>query len=139
MVKTTMLAAASVAAILQAMPAAQAAPVTCAIAGDYQGQYDGPNDRGFLRVSVASGDGALTGKAQSAVTGEVFSVGGVLNSDGTLAAGSATASGAQLTGRFVPNVGSGNWSKQVPFTDGTQRTLSGSWGVERIAHDDDCE
>ncbi|QGZ65141.1 hypothetical protein [Paraburkholderia acidisoli] len=137
--KTAMLAAAGMAAIFQAATAAQAAPVVCAIAGDYQGQYDGPNDRGFLRVSVASGDGALTGKAQSAVTGEVFAVGGVLNADGTLAAGSATASGAQLTGRFVPNVGSGNWSKLVPYSDGTQRTLTGSWGVERIADDDDCQ
>jgi hypothetical protein len=136
--KNSLIATSAVAFIFAAVAPAQAAPTTCAIAGDYQGKYDGPGDRGFISVSVSAADGTLTGKAQSQVTGATFAVGGVVNSDGMLTTGGAVSSGAQFAGRFVSGVASGQWRNYVTFGDGSQHVLTGRWGVERLAPDADC-
>ncbi|MCX5544689.1 hypothetical protein M3A49_35380 [Paraburkholderia sp. CNPSo 3076] len=137
--KKTLIAVSAVTSILAAVPPVQAAPTTCVIAGDYQGKYDGPDDHGILAVSVSASDGTLVGKAQSQVTGATFAVGGVVNSDGTLTTSGAVSSGAKFNGRFVSGVASGRWSQSVAFSDGTQRMLTGNWGVERVAADADCQ
>lgn len=138
MKKTLILASAFALFTLAAVSTVQAAPTTCAIAGDYQGKYNG-DDHGFIAVSVSAADGTLTGKAQSQLTGATFAVGGVINSDGTLTTGGAVSSGAQFAGRFASGVASGQWSHYVTFSDGSQRLLTGNWGVERVAPDADCD
>jgi hypothetical protein len=86
-----------------------------------------------VRVTVAP-DGTVTGQAQSQVIDATFAIGGVVNSDGTLATSGAVSSGAHFNGRFVGNVAAGTWRNQV-VVNGAPRTLTGSWGVERTAAD----
>jgi hypothetical protein len=117
--------------------AAHAAPIACSMAGQYDGKYEGPDDHGFVRVNVAL-DGTVTGEAQSQQADATFAIGGVVHSDGTLATNGAVSSGAQFNGRFVGNVAAGTWRNLVSI-NGTPRTLTGSWGVQRTAAADGCE
>jgi hypothetical protein len=117
--------------IAMASAAHAATPGSC---GVFNGKYEGNDDHGFVRVTVAP-DGTVTGQAQSQVIDATFAIGGVVNSDGTLATSGAVSSGAQFNGRFVGNVAAGTWRNQV-VVNGAPRTLTGSWGVERTAADD---
>jgi hypothetical protein len=92
--------------------------------GRFNGEYEGNNDHGFVRVLVAP-DGTVTGQAQSQVIDATFAIGGVVKGDGTLATSGAVSSGAQFNGRFVGNMAAGTWRNQIV----------GSWGVERTAAD----
>lgn len=130
---SAVIAAAAIA--LSALPAHAA--VSCAVAGQYDGKYDGADDHGFVRVAV-SPDGTLTGKAQSQVNGETFAVGGVVSSDGTLSTDGSVQSGARFGGRFFGDLAGGTWGKDV-LVDGTQHILAGTWGVQKTAPADGCQ
>ncbi|MGG2041282.1 hypothetical protein [Burkholderia gladioli] len=113
------------------------ASVSCEIAGQYDGKYEGKDDHGFVRVTLAQ-DGTLVGKAQSLRDGAMFAVGGVVASDGKLSTDGAVDSGARFSGRFFGDLAGGTWTKTVMF-DGTLRMIGGSWGVQKTASIDGCQ
>ncbi|MGF6637295.1 hypothetical protein [Paraburkholderia sp. MM6662-R1] len=117
--------------------AAHAAPVSCAIAGQYDGKYDGADDHGYVQVAVAA-DGTLTGQAQSQITGGTFAIGGVVNGDGTLSTSGAVATGAQFGGRFFGDKAGGMWNKVV-VANGSQHLIGGIWGVQKAAAAEGCQ
>jgi hypothetical protein len=136
MKKANLSAAVTAAAIaLSALPAH--AVVSCAVAGQYDGKYDGADDHGLVRVVVAP-DGTLTGEAQSQVNGATLAVGGVVAGDGTLSTDGAVQSGARFDGRFFGNQAGGMWGKAV-MIEGTQHILAGTWGVQRTAPAAGCQ
>lgn len=136
MLKKTMMDALVVAVLV--VTAAHAAPLSCEVAGQYDGKYNGPDDHGFVRVNV-SVDGTMKGEGQSQQSGATFVIGGVINSDGTLTTDGSVSSGAQFTGRFLKGgMASGMWRNRVSI-NGTPRMLSGGWGVQRTAGADGCQ
>ncbi|MFM0481050.1 hypothetical protein PQQ81_11030 [Paraburkholderia strydomiana] len=122
------------------------ASASCAIAGHYEGSYSGDLDHGVVVAEVDATDGTLTGKARSAVTGQTFAVGGVLNDAGYLApiAAGSVSSGAAFSGRFIEtdtvaggSAGAGQWTNSTSI-NGIAMRASGAWGVERTSHAAGC-
>lgn len=119
---------------LTALPAHAA--ISCAVAGQYDGSYEG-DDHGIVRV-VVEPDGTLTGKAQSQVNGAAMAVGGVVASDGTLGTDGAVESGSRFEGHFAGNLAGGTWGKVV-MIDGSQRILGGTWRIQKTTPVNGCQ
>lgn len=112
----------------------------CAVAGHYEGTYDGQYDRGTVSADVNQTTGVVAGLARSALkSGRTVAVGGLVDSSGALTTDGRVSSGAVFVGHFSPEgAATGQWAQSISISGGNAQ-IGGTWTLSRTDSAQGCE